>query len=100
MEVSERRMQDLETDCKGRYESIREEVRAAVQESMPRSIISDEEIRWIKMAIQRERERGLFRKKVIESTAIWAVPVLIALFIGLWWELLKSYAAAHGWGKP
>jgi hypothetical protein len=89
------RITDLETTVGERKDVMVETIKAAVQEAMPTALLSDDEHRWVKLAIAREVQSIAFRRAVIEKTTlglVWAGVV----FIGL---LIKEYAANHGW-KP
>lgn len=73
-------------------EDVRALIRNAVQESMPRTTLSDDEHAWVKLAIQREAQMIAFRRAVIEKTLaglLWAGIVALGL-------ILREYAIAHG----
>lgn len=86
------RVTALEAVVSTRNEMMRETILAAVKEAMPTALLSDDEHRWVRMAIQREAQMIAFRRAVIEKT-----------FIGLVWAgivgagiIIREYAIAHG----
>ncbi len=90
------RVTALEATVRTRNEMMREAIKDAVREAMPSSLMSDDEYRWVKLAIQREAESATFRRAVIEKT-----------FIGLVWAgivalgfMVRDYAIAHGMWRP
>ena len=94
------RVSGLEAIVNARTEMMRDSIQAAVREAMPTSLMSDEEYRWVKMAIKRESDKAEFRKKIIESTAIWAIPVLIGSGLVMFGKPVVEYMVAHGMWKP
>ena len=69
------------------------DVAAAITSSAP--VMSDEERRWVQMAMKRQAQSLEFRQAIITHTfkgLVWAA--VIALFI-----LFKEWAMAHGF-KP
>jgi hypothetical protein len=83
-------MMGLEAD------DIREMIRSAVQEAMPKALLTEDEHSWVKLAIRREAQMIAFRTAVIEKT-----------FIGLIWAgiiglgiIVREYAIAHGIWRP
>ena len=90
------RVSGLEAIVNARTEMMRDSIQAAVREAMPTSLMSDEEYRWVKMAIKREAQLSDFRRAVIEKSMlglIWAGIIGVAL-------LVREYAIAHGMWKP
>lgn len=90
------RVTALEATVNTRNEMMRETIQAAVREAMPSAILSDEQHRWVQLAIEREAQRAAFRRKVIESSAIWAVPFVILAVLAVF----REYAIAHGMWRP
>ena len=67
-----------------------EDVAEAIQANAP--VLSEEEQRWVRLAIQKEAQSIKFREAVIEKTftgLVW----LIILGIGV---LIKDFAISHG----
>mgnify|MGYP003441891838 CR=1 FL=1 len=96
VQVNSDRITELEAVVETRNDMMRDTIRDAVQQAMPTALISDEEHRWLKLQIERQSQSVAFRKKIIESSAIWGV-----LLLGGWVLLvLKEYAVAHGMWKP
>lgn len=68
-------------------------LKEVVQEAVESHPLSDEEIKWVRMAIEAEAQRAAFRKAVIEKTFIGlissgglALVYYIADFIKLHWK--------------
>jgi len=89
------RVTSLEAVLNTRQEQMREAIQAAVREAMPTALLSDDQHRWVTMSIEREAQRVLFRRKVIERAAIWAIPITILGILKIFYE----YILNHGW-KP
>lgn len=65
-------------------EELLEVVRSAVAAAVESHPLSQEEIHWVRLAIQAEAERAAFRKAVIEKTLVslvWAGVVGIAVLM-------------------
>lgn len=86
------RVTALEATVTTRNEMMREAIQNAVREAMPTALLSDDEHRWVRMAIQREAQMATFRRAVIEKTFIGLVWAGI---VGLW-IVVREYAIAHG----
>lgn len=90
------RVTALEATVNTRNEVLRDSILSAVREAMPTALLSDDEHRWVKLAIQREAESAAFRRAVIEKSFIglvWAGIVGLGLII-------REYAIAHGMWRP
>ena len=70
-------------------------VTQAVKDAMPTALLSDEEHRWIQLAIKQKSQSIEFRQGVIDKTLTAFVWALI-LGVGI---IVKEYFSAHGW-KP
>jgi hypothetical protein len=93
----------VEIDDAKKYEmeaAVREAITLAVQEALPPSTLSLEEHRWLQLAMKRDAQSVAFRQKIIESTATWAILLVIGWLIGLGFLLIHDYAVAHGMWKP
>lgn len=90
------RVTELKAVVDTRNEMMRDNIHEAVRSAMPTSLMSDDEHRWLKMAIEREAQRAAFRRKVIESSAIWAVPLILLAVLAVF----REYAIAHGMWRP
>lgn len=76
-------------------ETIETAVESAVKAAMPKTPLTDDEHRWIQLAIQSEAQSIAFRRAVIEKSLtglVWALIVGIGM-------VLREYFTAHGW-KP
>lgn len=89
------RVTTLESIVHTRNEMMRESIADAVRAAMPSALLSDDEHRWVKMAIQREAQLISFRRAVIEKTLVGLVWAGI-LAIGV---ILREFAVAHGLWK-
>ena len=90
------RITELEATVSTRNEMMRESILSAVREAMPSSLLSDDEHRWVKLAIEKEAQSIAYRKKVIEHTTtglVWAA------IVGLGY-MVREWAVAHGLWKP
>lgn len=86
------RVTGLEAVVNTRNEMMRESIREAVADAMPKALMTDEEHAWVKLAIQREAQMIAFRRAVIEKTfigLIWAGLAAVAVIV-------REYAIAHG----
>lgn len=90
--VTSDRVTELEAVMNTRNEMMRDAIQSAVRDAMPTALLSDDEHRWVRLAIQREAQSAEFRRAVIEKT-----------FIGLIWAgivglgiVVREYAIAHG----
>lgn len=66
---------------------------AAVQSNVP--AVTSDEVRWVRLAIQREAERAALRKAIIEKS-ITGLVWMALLALG---TVFYEYASNHGW-KP
>ena len=90
------RVTALESAMNTRNELMRDAIHSAVREAMPTALLSDDEHRWVRLAIKREAEAAAFRRAVIEKSFIglvWAGIVGLGLII-------REYAIAHGMWRP
>jgi len=90
------RVTSLEAIVNTRNELMRDSIKEAVAEAMPKALISDDEHAFVRMLMEREAERSAFRKKIIDSSVAWAVPLLLGGVLWVVWTLLKEYMLAHG----
>jgi len=96
LSVNSDRITELEAIVSTRSEMTRETILSAVREAMPSAMLSDDEHRWVQLAIQREAQMIAFRRAVIEKTftgLVWAGLVAAGLVI-------REYAIAHGMWRP
>ena len=93
----ERRVADIEGSLEKRTELLRAAVSEAVKEAMPSSLLSDEQYRWVELAIQREAQSIAFRKAVIEKTLTGLIWAALGGLGTLVWAVGKEFFAAHGW---
>ena len=91
---------DRVTDLRARFEEREdmtlEMVKTAVRDAMPTALLSEDEHRWVQMAIKAEAQRADFRRAVIEKSLlglIWAAIIGIGVIV-------REYAVAHGMWKP
>ena len=70
-------------------------VKDAVREAMPSALLSDEQHRWVELAIRKEAQSIAFRQSVIDKTLVGLIWAVI-LGAGI---VLKENMQAHGW-KP
>lgn len=90
------RITELEAVVNTRNEMMRESIQSAVREAMPSTLLSEDEHRWVKLAIQAQAERAALRRAVIEKSLlglIWAGVIGAGLII-------REYAVAHGMWRP
>lgn len=88
IEANGNRLDSLERD-------MHQTVTRAVKDAMPTALLSDDEHRWIQLAIKQKTQSIEFRQSVIDKTLtafVWALIVGFGIII-------KEYLAAHGW-KP
>jgi hypothetical protein len=93
--MQQERQQFVPTDL-----GMRDLIKQAVQDAMSSALLTDEEHRWVQLAIRREAQAIAFRDKVIESTAIWAIILLAGWVLAVVALLIHDYAIAHGMWKP
>jgi hypothetical protein len=90
------RITELEAVVNTRNEMMRESIQSAVREAMPSALLSEDEHRWVKLAIQAQAERAALRRAVIEKSLlglIWSGVIAAGLII-------REYAVAHGMWRP
>ena len=71
------------------------DVASAVNEGIPRPVLTPEEHTWVKLAIQKEAQSIKLRQAIIEKTLaglVWMLLVGLAI-------VLKEWATNHGY-KP
>lgn len=90
------RITELEATVNTRNEMMRESILSAVREAMPKALLTDEQHRWLLMAIEASAQRAMLRRKILESAAIWAVPLLLVAAL----TVFREYAIAHGMWSP
>ena len=94
------RITELHEQMEARKETMRETIREAVKDAMPTSLMSDEEYRWVQLAIKKESQSVAFRQAIIEKTFSGVLLLLLATGGGFLLLLVQEYAASHGWKKP
>lgn len=91
------RVQRVETTVDQRKEVMRETIKEAVQESMPNALLSDEEHRWVQLAIKRESQSIAFRTAVIQKS-IAGLLLMLAGSVGTGIVMVvRDFAVSHGW---
>lgn len=65
----------------------------AVQTNTPS--VTNDEVRWVRLAIQREAERAALRKAIIDKS----LTGLVWMFLLALGKVFYEYALSHGW-KP
>ena len=93
IEMNGLRIDDISARIDDLQASMRETITQAVKDSMPRALLTDEEHRYVQLAIKRESQRIAFRQKVIDNTLtglVWALVVGLGVMV-------KEYLVAHGW---
>lgn len=96
VELNAEKITELEAVVNTRQEMMRETITQAVQSAMPKAMLTDDEHRWVQLAIKREVQQIAFRQAVIEKSSIaliWAGIV----FLGI---VAREYMVAHGMWKP
>lgn len=93
------RVTALEATVTTRNEMMRESILSAVREAMPKNLVSDGEHEFLRMLMEREKRKAQFQQKIIEGTAIWAVPSLIGGALWVIWKLFVGWASAKGLWK-
>ena len=63
----------------------------ALKEAVETHPLSDDEIQWVRMAIEAEAQRAAFRKAVIEKTLVSLVGSMAIGAIYLIWDAFKSH---------
>lgn len=94
--VIDDRVTELKAVVDTRNELMRETITDAVKQSMPTALLNNDQHAYVEIAFQRWKDRAAFRKKVIESAAIWAIPLILLFFLGI----VREYAINHGMWKP
>lgn len=100
LQVNSDRITELEAVVTTRNEMMRETITQAVQSAMPTALLNDAEHEFVQMLFDEWKDRKEYwrsvKRKIVESAAIWAIPIVIgALFI-----MAREYAIAHGMWKP
>ena len=90
------RITALEVITKERQDALRDTITSAVQDAMPKALLTDQQLRWVELAIEREAESQKFRAAVIEKS-LGGLIVAMLVFIGAGaWVVLKEFLANHG----
>lgn len=90
------RVTRLEAKCEERGEMTKDSIMQAVREAMPRAVLTEEQHRWVELAIQAQAERAALRKAIIEKSLLGLVWATIAGLV----VMAREYAIAHGMWKP
>lgn len=103
-ETTKERIDGLEDVLNTRNELMRESIHSAVRESvreaMPSRFPTEAQLYYLDAAIERQAQSIAFRRKVIESTTIWAVIIVIGAFFGGLGVLIRDWAIAHNLWVP
>lgn len=94
-------LDDRITEQVAAREDLREDLLSAVQQifDSQKPQLSDEEHRWVQMAIKAEAKKAAFRQAVIEKTLTALVWALIVLLASGAWHILREWLINHGY-KP
>ena len=66
-------------------------LKEVVIEAVEAHPLTDEEVKWVRMAIQAEAERAALRKAIIEKTLAALVLMAIVGICGLVWQGFKDH---------
>jgi hypothetical protein len=80
--------------------AVAEAVTKAVAEISATKLLSDEEREWVRMAVKREARKEAFYEKIMQSTAVTAVWMLLAGVAGGLLIGMKEYMISHGMWRP
>lgn len=94
------RITDLKAVVETRNEIMRETITEAVKDAMPRALLNDEQHDFVVLLFNQMRERAAFRKRIMESAILWAVPLLILAGLGVLGTVVREYMISHGMWKP
>jgi len=94
--VNSDRITALEAVVRDRDDAMREMIREAVRDAMPTRLPTEKQLQYLDSAIERQAQSIAFRRRVLESSAIWAVPLLILAFLAM----VREYMIAHGMWRP
>lgn len=67
-------------------------VREAVEDAMKGRVLSEDEQRWVSLAVKAQAQRVEFRRAVIEKTIPVLLVACIAFVAKAVWEYVKSHA--------
>lgn len=88
IEVNSNRIDQMEIE-------LHQTVTNAVKAAMPNAILSDEEYRWVQLAIRRQAQSIAWRQSVIDKS----LTALVFSLLGGLVLIIKEYFSNHGW-KP
>jgi len=94
------RISNLESTVGQREAVMREVIHSAVADAMPSALLTDEQLRWVELAIQKEAQSIRFRQAVIEKTLVALILFVVGGLCTTALALLREYAIAHGMWKP
>lgn len=94
--VNSDRITALEVLVRERDEAMREIIREAVRDAMPTRLPTEKQLQYLDSAIERQAQSIAFRRKIIEGSALWSVPLLIMAFLAM----VREYMIAHGMWRP
>lgn len=87
------RIHNLETTVGERAEVMVDTIKAAVQEAMPKALLTDKQLQWVEMAIEREAQSIAFRRAVIEKSLLVVIGIIAVGAAAL----LKDAFMTHIW---
>lgn len=80
--------------------AVAEAVAEAMKDASSHNFLSTEEREWVRLAIKREARQEQFREKIISSTTVGVIWVILTTIVGGALLMFKEYAIAHGMWKP
>ena len=89
----DQRVESLEKSLPGRISD-------AITDALDGRMLSDDERRWVRLAIQAEGQRMAFRRAVIEKTFTGLVWVVLAGTASIIWRLASEWVVSHFGFKP
>jgi hypothetical protein len=90
IEANERRIDKIDMDLPGLLKN-------AVEDAISGRIPTEEEQRWVRLAIKREAQSIALRQAIIEKTLTGLIWSAVAGLGALVWTLVSEYAKSHGW---
>lgn len=91
------RIASIEETLERHLQSIDSRVTTAITAAVKSAItLSTEEQEWVRLSVLSKKQSVEFRNKVIQSSILWAIPLVFAAIL----TVCREYMINHGMWKP
>jgi hypothetical protein len=81
-------------------QSIHARVESVVNSALDGRMLSDDERRWVRLAIQSEGQRAAFRRAVIEKTLQGLIWAAVLGLLSILWRISSEWIVVHFGFRP